>query len=323
MRVQTPAAAEDSTVTPGTTAFYVVAIEDLTELRRLERVRQDFVSHVSHELRTPLTALKLLADTLGEVIATDPPMASQFAQRIGDEIDHLTQMVAELLELSLIESGRVQLHTEPTDVAGMVEVVFERLAPLAREHDIRLITEVPEDQPPALADVRRLGEVLVNLVHNGIKYTKPGGSVTVSATTCATATPEERPDDGAVGDSPYLVVSVTDTGVGIGEDDLPRVFERFFKVDRARTRAPSRAPTPLDAVEGAAAPQTSAAAGTGLGLAIAKHLVELHGGRIWARSRIGRGSTFSFTLPLASEADDAEPASNQPAMDEASAPARA
>ena len=314
MRVQTPAAAEDSTVTPGTTAFYVVAIEDLTELRRLERVRQDFVSHVSHELRTPLTALKLLADTLGEVIATDPPMASQFAQRIGDEIDHLTQMVAELLELSLIESGRVQLHTEPTDVAGMVEVVFERLAPLAREHDIRLITEVPEDQPPALADVRRLGEVLVNLVHNGIKYTKPGGSVTVSATTCATATPEERPADGAVGDAPYLVVSVTDTGVGIGEDDLPRVFERFFKVDRARTRTPSRAPTPLDAVEGAAAPQTSAAAGTGLGLAIAKHLVELHGGRVWARSRIGRGSTFSFTLPLASEADDV-PARPEPAGD--------
>jgi two-component system phosphate regulon sensor histidine kinase PhoR len=323
MHVQTPAVADDAIVTPGTAAFYVVAIEDLTELRRLERVRQDFVSHVSHELRPPMTALTLLADTLGAVIATDPPAASQFAQRISDEIDHLTQMVAELLELSLIESGRVQLHTEPTDLAGMVEVVFERLAPLALEHDVRLISEISEDQPPALADVRRLGEVLVNLVHNGIKYSTPGGSVTVSATIRA-ASSDEQPSGEALDNSAALVVSVTDTGVGIGEDDLPRVFERFFKVDRARTRTPSRAPTPLDAVEGAAAPQASAAAGTGLGLAIAKHLVELHGGRIWARSRIGRGSTFSFTLPIAQDLNDAEPiAENDPMMDEAGAPSRA
>jgi two-component system, OmpR family, phosphate regulon sensor histidine kinase PhoR len=202
-------------------------------------------------------------------------------------------------------------------------VVFERLAPLAREHDIQLVSKVPEDQPPALADVRRLGEVLVNLVHNGIKYSTPGGSVTVSATIRA-ASSEEQPSGEALDNSAALVVSVTDTGVGIGEDDLPRVFERFFKVDRARTRTPSRAPTPLDAVEGAAAPQASAAAGTGLGLAIAKHLVELHGGRIWARSRIGRGSTFSFTLPIAQDLNDAEPiAENDPVPDEAGAPSRA
>ncbi len=322
MRVRTPSVAEDSTVTPGSTEFFVIAIEDLTELRRLERVRQDFVSHVSHELRTPLTALKLLADTLAGVITADPPMAAQFAQRIGGEIDHLTQMVAELLELSLIESGRVQLNTEPTDLAGMVEVVFERLAPLARERDIQLVSTVSEDLPPALSDVRRLGEVLVNLVHNGLKYTNPGGAVTVSAETdIEPLPPDQQSSDGSIGgDVPLLVVSVADTGVGIGEDDLPRVFERFFKVDRARTRAPSRAATPLDAVEGAAAPQTSAAAGTGLGLAIAKHLVELHGGRIWARSRIGRGSTFFFTLPIA---HDVAPDTQAPQSEAADATARA
>jgi two-component system phosphate regulon sensor histidine kinase PhoR len=294
------------------TTFLALTIEDLTELRRLETVRQDFVSHVSHELRTPLTALKLLADTLSEAVTTDPPAAVEFAQRIGGEIDHLSQMVAELLELARIESGRIQLHTEPTDVAGLVEVVFERLAPLALERGIALHSTIPESFPAAHADVKRLGEVLVNLVHNGLKYSHSGGTVTVSAEICGDGAPDAAPAatwptepphaDTAGCERPFLVVRVADTGVGIGEEDLPRVFERFFKVDRARTRAPAqRGATSFDEVEGAAAAQSSAAAGTGLGLAIAKHLVELHGGRIWARSRLGRGSTFSFTLPVATE----------------------
>jgi two-component system phosphate regulon sensor histidine kinase PhoR len=148
--------------------------------------------------------------------------------------------------------------------------------------------------PDAWADASRAGEVLINLIHNGIKYTPPGGSVTISAEVIeanAAGEPlsaEQRAESGAASQR-MLAIHVADTGIGIDEDDLPRVFERFFKTDRARTRE----------VDEAALPETRAAAGTGLGLAIARHLVELHGGRAWAESRVGRGSIFSFSLPLA------------------------
>jgi len=197
-------------------------------------------------------------------------------------------LVAELLELSRIESGKMQLHREPTEIQGLVETVIDRMRPLADERAIALDSAVPDGLPDAWADANRIGEVLINLIHNGLKYTRSGGRVAVSATVEAPPSPQ-APANGAKTtppeneSEPMLVVHVTDTGVGISDDDLPRVFERFFKADRARTRQP-----PSDA-----------AAGTGLGLAIAKHLVELHGGRIWAESRLRHGSTFSFTLPLA------------------------
>ena len=319
--VTTPAVAENDVAETGSTTFLIMTIEDQTELHRLEIVRQDFVSHVSHELRTPLTVLKLLADTLADAITSDPAAAVEFAQRIGGEIDHLSQMVAELLELSRIESGAIQLQTEPTDIAGLVEVVFERLAPLAQERGICLRSTISEDLLPAQADVKRLGEVLVNLVHNSLKYTHPGGTVTVSAEVTSGSEPAEAREAEVQDEGSYLMVHVTDTGVGISEDDLPRVFERFFKVDRARTRAPGqRAPGAFEEVEGANAPQSSAAAGTGLGLAIAKHLVELHGGHIWARSRLGRGSTFSFTLPVAVATEDHAGESDEQAASEAELP---
>jgi two-component system phosphate regulon sensor histidine kinase PhoR len=260
----------------------IFTIEDLTELRRLELMRSDFVAHVSHELRTPLAAVKLLTDTLAEAVEDDPVAARGFARRISGEIDHLTQMVAELLELSRIESGKIKLRTESVDIGGLVEVSIGRMSPLAEERNVNLVSNIPDDLPDAQADASRAGEVLINLIHNGIKYTPPGGCVTISAEVIDTL-PEGQPTH------PMMAIHVTDTGVGIDENDLPRVFERFFKVDRARTRA----------AEASALPETRAAAGTGLGLAIARHLVELHGGRIWAESRIGKGSTFSFTLPLA------------------------
>jgi two-component system, OmpR family, phosphate regulon sensor histidine kinase PhoR len=260
----------------------IFTIEDLTELRRLELMRSDFVAHVSHELRTPLAAVKLLTDTLAEAVEDDPVAARGFARRISGEIDHLTQMVAELLELSRIESGKIKLRTESVDIGGLVEVSIGRMSPLAEERNVNLVSNIPDDLPDAQADASRAGEVLINLIHNGIKYTPQGGCVTISAEVIDTL-PEGEPP------LPVMAIHVTDTGVGIDENDLPRVFERFFKVDRARTRA----------AEASALPETRAAAGTGLGLAIARHLVELHGGRIWAESRIGKGSTFSFTLPLA------------------------
>lgn len=277
----------------------LLAIEDLTELRRLELMRRDFVAHVSHELRTPLAAVKLLTDALAVSVEDDPAAARGFSQRISGEIDHLTQMVAELLELSRIESGKIKLRAEAVDIAGLVEVSIDRMEPLAGERNIQLVARFPGDLPDALADASRAGEALINLIHNGIKYTLPGGSVTVSAEVIETTA-----QGGPLGDQQrarsdiptrrMLAIHVRDTGVGIPAEDLGRVFERFYKVDRARTRDLESAP-----------PETRAAAGTGLGLAIARHLVELHGGRIWAESRVGHGSVFTFTLPIALPADHA------------------
>ncbi len=292
---------------------YILTIEDLTELRRLETVRRDFVSHVSHELRTPLAAMRLLAETLVGALDSDAEAAREFAQRITGEIDHLSQMVAELLELSRIESGKITLRREPTDIAGLIEVVVDRTAPLAAERDIALRSSIPSELPDVDADAGRIGEVLINLIHNGLKYTPSGGQVTISVERVApgkapaartgwvsTRAPE---DGGSAPREPVVVVHVEDSGIGITEDDLPRVFERFFKVDRARTRIqpPASFDTP-DELGHSTDPLASAAAGTGLGLAIAKHLVELHGGRIWAESRAGTGSVFSFSLPIASPA---------------------
>jgi two-component system phosphate regulon sensor histidine kinase PhoR len=313
-------------VRPGEASHLILTIEDLTELRRLEIVRRDFVSHVSHELRTPLAAVKLLAETLDDALNHDLAAAHVFAQRISAEIDHLAQMVAELLELSRIESGKIQLRPEPTDLGGLVEVVVDRMRPLAQERDITLRTAMPPNLPDAQADAARIEEVLVNLIHNGLKYTPPGGSVTISAEAMlerVASEPSAAPD-GTAGTAEQeggtmrrvVVVHVTDTGIGISEEDLPRVFERFFKVDRARTRMPDEPLPELHAnVDGESAPQVSAAAGTGLGLAIAKHLVELHGGHIWAESRLGRGSVFSFTLPIAESAASDEDTPAAPAPD--------
>ncbi|HEV7128353.1 MAG TPA: ATP-binding protein [Ktedonobacterales bacterium] len=303
---------------PDATTDLALTIEDLTELRRLETVRRDFVAHVSHELRTPLAAVKLLAETLVNALDRDPVAARGFAQRISGEADHLSQMVAELLELSRIESGKIEPRLEPTDLAALVEAAIERMRPLAIERGVTLEEDAPKGLPDALCDGERVGEALVNLIHNGLKYTDPGGWVRVSI-----ALIEEEASVTSSGSGqhervmrPVLATTVSDNGAGISEGDLPRVFERFFKADRARTRQPSgplaQLPSSVNGqVNGAAngqaitAPKRSgglqalAAGGTGLGLAITRHLIELHGGRIWAESKLGHGSRFTFTLPLA------------------------
>lgn len=185
-------------------------------------MRRDFISNISHELRTPLASLKALVETLRDSALDDPPAARRFLDRADQEVDALTQMVQEILELSRIESGKVPLRLSPTPVA----------------------------------------DVISNLVHNAVKFTPEGGKISVRA---------KRSDEGM-----SVVISVTDNGVGIPAGELDRIFERFYKADRARSGG-----------------------GTGLGLAISRHLVQAQGGRIWAKSKEGKGSTFYFTLPIA------------------------
>lgn len=244
---------------PGST---LLLFQNLTRLRRLETVRRDFISNLSHELRTPLASLKALTETLQDGALDDPPAAQRFLDRMLIEVDALSQMVEELLELSRIESGRVPLRLAPVDPADLLAAAVERLGVQAERAGLTISIDCPSDLPPVLADAARLQQVLVNLLHNAIKFTPSGGQIRLSAA----AQPGQ------------VVFSVQDTGVGIPVEDRPRIFERFFKADRAR-----------------------AGGGTGLGLAIARHLVEAHGGRIWVESVEGRGSVFSFEIPAAAD----------------------
>jgi len=254
----------------GTAQARVVILQDLTEMRRLDTVRRDFVSNISHELRTPLASLKALVDTLRDGALDDPPAAQRFLDRIETEVDAMTQMVQELLELSRIESKQVPMRLAPTPVADVVTPPVERLHPQAERANLDLHVDLSPDLPQVLADAERARQVVTNLVHNAIKFTRPGGQVRVRAYVVKdgeAARPEGEKHRWEV------VVEVADSGVGIPADDLPRIFERFYKADRARSGG-----------------------GTGLGLAIAKHIVQSHGGRIWAESIEGRGSTFYFSL---------------------------
>ena len=249
-----------TSLSPAMPGSILLLFQDLTHQRRLETMRRDFISNVSHELRTPLAALKALAETLQSGALDDPASARRFLAQMETEVDSLSLMVSELLELSRIESGRVPLNLAPTRPIDIVTPACERLLLQAERARLTLTMECPDDLPLVLADATRVQQVLVNLLHNAIKFTQPGGQVTVRAVQ------QER----------AVRFAVSDTGIGVAEEDLPRIFERFYKVDRSR-----------------------ATSGTGLGLAIARHLVEAHGGRIWAESQVGKGSTFHFTIPLA------------------------
>jgi two-component system phosphate regulon sensor histidine kinase PhoR len=248
---------------PGTAGQRLLLLQDVTALHRLENVRRDFVANVSHELRTPLAAMMAVVETLEDGALDDPVEARAFLGRLHGEVDQLTELVRELLELSRIESGQAEIHPEPTDPATLLQTAAARLDALAQRNGVELRSSVPANLPTALADPPRINQVLANLLHNAIKFTPPGGQIELRAA-C-------RGDE--------LAISVADTGVGIPPDDLDRVFERFFKSDRSRSSG-----------------------GTGLGLAIAKHLIQAHGGRIWAESGGVRGTTFTFTLPLACDA---------------------
>lgn len=238
----------------------LLLFQDVTRQRLIEAMRRDFISNVSHELRTPLAGIKALTETLRDSALEDPPAARRFLDRMETEVDALSLMVTEILELSRIESGRVPLELAPTRPIDMITPAYERLRLQAERAGLAFDIACPEDLPLVRADTSRVQQAIVNLVHNAIKFTPAGGQVIV----------------GAEQDGESIRFWVSDTGIGISPEDLPRIFERFYKVDRARSGS-----------------------GTGLGLAIVRHMVEAHRGEIWAKSELNKGSTFYFTLPLA------------------------
>lgn len=241
--------------------FVVASIDDITHVRHLETVRRDFVANVSHELRTPLASINLLVETLQRGAMRDPEAGGHFLRRIEVETQAMSNLVEELLELSRLETGILSLALQPVAVNSIFDVVINRLALAAEEKHIEVRHDVQEPAPKVRADPKRLEQVLMNLIHNAIKFTPSGGRVSLHAAR----------------KGPGVQIDVVDTGMGMSSAEAARVFERFYKVDRGRNRAE----------------------GAGLGLAIARHLLELHGSRLHVVSEVGRGSRFSFALPVA------------------------
>ena len=244
-----------------------LVLDDVSELRRLQQIRTEFIDNLSHELRTPLTTVSLLAETLTrEADAAGEAIPAKMRDRIGKievETGHLVQMVSELLDLSRIESGSTIQTVDLVDLGQIATESTERLRLFADRQGVALRVEVARNLPTMRGDPARLGQVFVNLLHNAVKFSPDGGDVTVTVA--------------AVG--PAVVSAVADHGVGVPTAAQARIFERFYKVDRARVRGET--------------------GGTGLGLAIARHIVEQHGGTIWVDSVEGEGSVFRFSLPVA------------------------
>lgn len=238
----------------------LLLVQDLTRIRRLETVRRDFISNLSHELRTPLASLKALTETLQDGALEDPPAAQRFMHQIEIEVDALSQMATELLELSRIESGQLALDLAPVAPCDLLRSAAQRMQVQAERADLTLSVECVEGLPRISVDSQRVEQVLVNLIHNAIQYSKPGGRISLLA----------EPEAG------FVRFAIQDSGIGIPAEDIPRIFERFYRVDKSRTGS-----------------------GTGLGLSIARHIIEAHTGRIWAESSEGRGSTFHLTIPIA------------------------
>ena len=240
----------------------VFVFHDISELRRLEKVRKDFVANVSHELRTPVSSIKGYSETLLEGAMEDKENSRDFLKIILSDANRLAVLINDLLELSRIESGKMMLDLTPCRIDTVLKPVINGMKKQAENKSVRIINEVPDTLPAVLADEDKIAQILLNLIDNAIKYNRPGGSVRISA--------EEEKES--------VKITVSDTGIGIPEEDLGRIFERFYRVDKARSRDMG---------------------GTGLGLSIVKHIVQTHGGRIAVDSEPGKGSSFSFFLPKA------------------------
>jgi two-component system, OmpR family, phosphate regulon sensor histidine kinase PhoR len=254
-------AATVASVRAGETSGAVIVLHDITELRKLERVRRDFVANVSHEFRTPLTAIQGFAETLIAGAINDPQNRGRFLEIILEHSRRLARLTEDLLVLSKMDADRLELEVRRVSVSQLIESCYETAQRRALEKDLRISLNLPNRLPDIAGDARRLAEVLQNLLDNSIQYTLPGGQIMLSA---------EALDN-------EVVFTVSDTGIGIPQADQPRIFERFYRVDVARSRE---------------------AGGTGLGLAIAKHLIEVHNGRLWVESEVGQGSQFHFSVPI-------------------------
>ena len=240
----------------------ILVLHDISELRRLERVRQDFVANVSHEFRTPLTAIQGFAETLLGGALEDPAHRQHFVEIIRNHAARLARLTEDLLKLSRIEAGKLDLEFRPVSVYQLVQSCVETARFKAERRQLTLEIRIPEGLPNVRGDSNGLQEVLQNLLDNAVQYTPSGGRVEVSA----------------ANEGDKVRVTVSDTGIGIPQAEQERIFERFYRVDAARSRE---------------------AGGTGLGLSIARHIVEAHGGRLWVESAVGEGSRFHFSIPAA------------------------
>jgi two-component system phosphate regulon sensor histidine kinase PhoR len=254
-------AATVASVRAGETSGAVIVLHDITDLRKLERIRRDFVANVSHEFRTPLTAIQGFTETLLAGAMDDPQNRLRFLGIILEHSRRLARLTEDLLKLSQMDADRLELEVRRVSVSVLVESCFETARHRAAEKELNLSLDLPPGIPDVSGDARRLQEVLQNLLDNANQYTLPGGKITLSV--------RRRAEE--------VIFTVTDTGIGIPQADQPRIFERFYRVDAARSRE---------------------AGGTGLGLAIARHLIEVHGGRIWVESELGVGSKFHFSVPV-------------------------
>ncbi len=244
----------------------LLTLHDLTRRRRIDTTRREFVSNVSHELRSPLASVKAMVETLQGGAGGNAAKSVDFLGRINDEVDRMTAIVSELLELSRLESGRVEMNAEPFALAPVVDGVIDSLQLLADSGGVKLHGSVPADLPKLAGEGAKISQVLVNLVDNALRFTPEGGEVGIKANASAG----------------FVKVTVTDSGPGIAPEHLPHLFERFYKVDRSRRGG-----------------------GTGLGLAIVRHIVQAHGGKVAVKSDVGHGTRFSFTIPVAPDASDA------------------
>jgi two-component system phosphate regulon sensor histidine kinase PhoR len=246
----------------GAPAGAILVVHDLTRIKQLESTRQEFVANVSHELRTPLSLIKGYVETLLEGAKDDPEKCSRFLQTIEKHTDRLTFLIEDLLTISRLESGRIVMNRQAVELREEAAHVVEDLRARATEKNVTLENNIPAGLT-ASADAERLEQVLYNLVENAIKYGRAEGAVRIGAR--------------ALEDRPMVEMWVSDNGPGIPADARDRVFERFYRVDRARSRE---------------------SGGTGLGLSIVKHIVQAHGGEVWVHSELGEGASFHFTLPV-------------------------